>query len=240
MKPELRGIWVDLDNTLLWTWQPLITIPLPAKLTGLSMKTSPPSLDGRRRLRRVAIPGYRSVYACARRCAQPFLAALRKLAPVRMLTSASRGYAEAMSSAFELGFRPSGILAREEFGVSVDSQGVLVENRPEYDDDYRHYQRQSLKFLHLGRHAKLVEVPYFCGQIDDPFDHDWQRCVEEVERVLHRKRKIINPVERRRRDILKQPIFQRFARRLASSRGLPHLKAQQRLDQSETRIGNSQ
>ena len=97
-------IWTDLDHTLIWSWSPLITTPEMSALFNLRIST-PPTDPLHRKLTRVII-GDAFTLSCARKCALPLLRELRGLGEVRMLTLATRQYAEVMNGTFGLGFNP--------------------------------------------------------------------------------------------------------------------------------------
>jgi CRISPR/Cas system-associated protein endoribonuclease Cas2 len=183
-------IWVDLDNTLVWTWQPLIPTPQIAALFGLPIDT-PPTGRAHYKLRRVIIgDGY--ALSCARKHALPFLRALRGLGEVRMLTLATRQYAEAMSSAFGLGFTPESTVAREDYQAAVrgeaptriDPAGVLVENIPYpggYENERDH--REKLALLGIER-SRVVFVQPFVGEKRETFPRRWRKHIADVKAVL--------------------------------------------------------
>lgn len=193
-----RKIWIDLDNTLVWVWQPQVTDPFVSKVTGVPIEMVPPAYEWQLPLRQIRVAERFSMFACARPRAISFLGKLRGLAEVRLLTSAERGYAEALNGALRLGFKSSEITARGEFGTSVDPAGVLVENVNEFPGDFRHYERQRLKIRHLGRYATLVEVPFFSGSKGDPFQKQWKDCVRKIEQVLVSRKRTLNYVELQR------------------------------------------
>ena len=193
-------IWCDLDNTLIWTWTPLITSPLLSVLYGLPMELKPPSGRGRRRLRRIVVPGLGTGRVCARKSAGPFLAALRELSEVRMMTAAKRVYAEAMNDAFAFGFTSAQIVAREELARppkdGIDPHGILIDNASEFSSfDQEQHSQQSAKRWYLGRFTNLVEVPFFHGEVKDSFDENWRDYVIEIERVMNRPKKAMDPSE---------------------------------------------
>lgn len=182
-------IWCALDNTLIWTWTPLITSPLMSTVFGLPMDVAPPAGPSRRRLKRVAVPGLGVGHACARKNVRLFLAALRKLAEVRMLTASQRKYAEAMNDAFVLGFTVDQIVARENLVAhregGIDPHGILVDSATDHlADDRKQHDRQRTKLGYLGPYAAVVEVPAFRGEAADSFGSNWRDHVAEVERRM--------------------------------------------------------
>jgi len=126
---------------------------------------------------------------CLRHCAHDLLETLRRLAEVRMLTSASRPYAMAMNVAFKLGFKNTEIFAREDWmsfresprptgrAHGIDADGVLIDNET---DDWNHQQ----KIGYLGARGRLVTVEDFTGFMQDSFTKDWPRHVQQVRALL--------------------------------------------------------
>jgi len=181
-------IWVDLDHTLIWTWEPLISTPMMSSLFGLPIST-PPTDRRYHKLRRVIIgDGY--ALSCARENALHLLRALRNLGELKMLTLATRPYAEAMNSTFGFGFTPEIIVAREDYQKAVrgeaptriDSAGVLVENIP-YPKCYESERdlREKLALLGIER-SRVVFVPPFVGLKQDSFQ--WRRTLDDVRAKL--------------------------------------------------------
>lgn len=183
-------IWCDLDNTLIWTWEPLITSPLLSVAFGLPMETKPPSGKGLRRLSRVTVPNFGVAHTCIRTNAHLFLAELRRVDSVKMLTSATRPYAEAMNAVFELGFSPDDIVSREILAnrdvAGIDPSGVLVDNEAMYSGSEAHDRARAQKLRYLGSQA-VVEVHCFRGEINDPFENEWLRYVAQVQAKLPQK-----------------------------------------------------
>jgi hypothetical protein len=186
-------IWCDLDNTLIWTWEPLITSPLLSATFGLPVETKPPCGKGRRRLTRVEVPELGSGYVCCRRSAVRFLGELRRLDRVKMLTSALRCYATAMNAIFDFGFGPDDIVTRENLRAAkptgADPRAVLIDNEPRFLGDDHHHAARLRKFRYLGiAPSMVVDVPYFEGDVDDPFESNWQQCVGRVRALLEKER----------------------------------------------------
>ncbi len=180
-------IWCDLDNTLIWTWMP-VTTPLASIVLGQPMGAKPPRGRGLRRSRQMVIAGEK-YFACSRKNADRFLAALRELGEVRMLTSAIKAYALRMNREFRFDFAPSQIVAREDMKAAaggVDPKGVLIDNVAQYPgfDDLDTGRRLKLRYLGLG--AITVEVPYFFGNVNDPFGYEWREYVAETKRHVLR------------------------------------------------------
>lgn len=186
-------IWCDLDNTLIWTWDPLITSPLLSIAFGLPMETKPPRGKGRRRLRQITVPEFGAGYASCRRSARRFLGELRRLDKVRLLTSALRTYAVAMNETFRFGFEPHEIITREDLhsGITadVDPRAVLIDNESWSGFDQRHEMRRRQKLRYLGVTAhRVVEVTYFCGDTGDRFETDWSSYIARVRMLLEKGR----------------------------------------------------
>ena len=187
-------IWVDLDKTLVFVRNESEerTLAMLAPFYGVSSDIIlRPPRKGRRILRRILVRGV-EVRGCVRRGAREFLAALRKLAEVQMLTSSSRHYASAMNATFDLGFKKSHIVAREDWMCErkgrrttepwegIDPAGVLVDNASD-DRLHRH------KLGYLGDDARLVLVEDFAGHTFDTFSKDWRRHAQEVQKCLGEK-----------------------------------------------------
>lgn len=184
-------IWIDLDKTLVYVRDENEerTLAMLAPFWGISPELIlRPSRKGRRKLRTVTVRGV-ELRGCLRHCAHDFLDALRKLAEVRMLTSARRPYAKAMNAAFSLGFNNTQIFAHEDWmsvqrdskstgrahGIDVD--GVLIDNET---DDCNHRQ----KLGYLGARGRLVTVADFTGSVQDNFAKDWPRHLQQVRDLL--------------------------------------------------------
>jgi hypothetical protein len=174
-------IWIDLDNTLIYS--PDALDRLADRIAGARCE---PSVE---RFENVLVEGA-SRGACARHKALEFLATLRELAPVRLLTTATRRYASAMNTCFGLGFTPDVIVAREDWmdfpppftqtyrprSVDVDPSGVLVDD----DDESIHCR---MKLAYLGTRS-LVTVPSYRGCRSDPFVQEWSELVSRVRRAI--------------------------------------------------------
>jgi hypothetical protein len=93
-----------------------------------------------------------------------------------------------MNETFDFGFAPNEIVAREEYMAgrhAVDPQGVLIDNRPEFDSDMAHYSRQARKLRFLGIDRRpIVEVPYFRGETDDSFELEWKKYIADVRQLV--------------------------------------------------------
>lgn len=183
-------IWCDLDNTLIWTWEPLISTPLLSLVYKMPLEEKPARGKGRRNCVRIDVPGFGTGYACCRKSSHQFLRELRRVAPVRMLTSAARAYAEAMNAKFGFGFTTDHIVSREDFGHSgpkgIDPSAVLIDNSDYLSGDHRHLASRQRKIAYLGiKPDRVLEVPYFEGATNDPFDRDWRGTVAEVRRLVH-------------------------------------------------------
>jgi hypothetical protein len=170
-------IWVDLDNTLIYS---------PDSLDRLAEKLAGPLPEEHRpHLEEVRIANATRP-ACVRPDAHEFLDALRRLGEVRLLTTATRAYAEAMNTHFKLGFTAETITAREDWmefspglaqsyrprGLSVDPAGVVI------DDDAESIHVR-LKLAYLGSRS-LVTVPCYRGSKLDPFADEWLAIVRTV------------------------------------------------------------
>jgi hypothetical protein len=186
-------IWCDLDNTLIWTWEPLITTPLLSAVFGLPLESRPPQGKGLRRLTRVDVPDLGTGFACRRKTARRFLDEIRLSDRVAMLTSALRSYAIAMNEIFELGFAADEILARENLRDrktgNVEPYAVLVDNAPRFPRDDGHHAARRRKLRYLGASSEaVIEVPHFHGQMDDPFDQDWRKYVAHIQTLAGKAR----------------------------------------------------
>lgn len=170
-------IWIDLDNTLIFSpqWVDRIAGALAVSTNGAETQ----------RLDQIPIAGT-SVSACARPCAHRLLAELRTIAEVRLLTTATHAYAEAMNGHFGFGFAHAEITARESWmdfpgalrtqfrpkQQAVDPRGVLID-----DDDESMNLR--MKLLYLGTRS-LITVRRFNGEREDPFASTWRECVDQT------------------------------------------------------------
>ncbi|PTY04535.1 hypothetical protein DB347_17630 [Opitutaceae bacterium EW11] len=183
-------IWVDLDHTLIYVWEPLISTPFMSAIFGRPMDLEPPPLL-LPRFKRIDVAGLGVGHACARRSARKFLEALRVLGETRMLTSATRQYAEAMNEIFELGFSEDQIVARENLAdatkLKVDPKGVLIDDAS-LDPIGRNYSRGTkLRYLGISE-RRVVEVAHFRGEVDDPFDRQWPAHLKRVRVLLKGRR----------------------------------------------------
>lgn len=149
-------IWCDLDSTLVYTWTPLLgAAPIP---TWLAIADVDPPLP-ESGFRQVAVRGLdEPCWTKLRPGALEFLAALRELAPTRLLTYSARPYALAMNRTFGLGFRPREIVARDDLRkafrasvLAVDPAGVMVD-----DDDRDNYRERGTKIEYLGLDPRAV------------------------------------------------------------------------------------
>lgn len=186
-------IWCDLDNTLIWTWEPLITSPLLSAAFGLPIEHEPPRGPGRRKLTRIEVPALGAGYACRRKSAVRFLRELRRVERAKMLTSALRCYAVAMNATFGLGFQPDDIVTREDLNVEgpmgSDPQAVLIDNAPPFRGDDHHHSARLKKLRYLGTTSKtVVEIPYFGGEVRDPFENHWRRYVARIRSLAEEAR----------------------------------------------------
>jgi hypothetical protein len=166
--PTQPQIWCDLDGTLVWT----LDTGFEAFVSKYVPRSSGIRTPGRKRLLRVPF-GTGELRACIRRGSHELLMALRAKSDVRMLTSATSEYAEAMNDFFKLGFRHHEICAREEwYGKRLklgDGPQVLVDNE---HDTYCFRLKQE----YLGG-CRLVRVSDFSGGSHQ----DWTRA--EVRRI---------------------------------------------------------
>lgn len=182
-------IWCDLDNTLIWTWDPLITSPLLSVAFNLPIENKPPSGKGRRRLTKIEVPNLGSGYACARPSANAFLRELRRIDRVMLLTNALRSYAAAMNTAFAFGFSDVEMVTREDLlgSANVDPKAVLIDNEPMFGPDTEHDRARARKMRYLGSGLEaIVEVPYYRGVVTDDFERNWRTYVSKVD-ALHRR-----------------------------------------------------
>lgn len=166
-------IYCDLDETLIARWQAVIPNEFVAKLTGMPVCRPPVGESG---WEIVAFPSGRKLLVRRRPSALEFLAALRQLGPVKLLTDATREYAEKMNAVFEFGFDPSTIIAREQLDAAgelgqahrpVDPAGILIENEDPYGE-YRVARRHKAWYLGIYR-ERLVFVPRYSGDDSDRF-----------------------------------------------------------------------
>lgn len=180
-------IWIDLDETLVHSWSPLVVSELMAMECGVPV--SQPPKRGERRYRYLKASDGEITIARVRPCATLLLAQLRSLGQVRLLTRATRGYSLQMVSAFNLGFSPAEVIASEDMVqhiesgiVPVDPEGVLVEN----DDYYRDGNLGvRVKIAYLGCDSEhIVRVPVFDDMTRrDPLTHNLAETVSEIRRL---------------------------------------------------------
>jgi len=122
------------------------------------------------------------------------LAELRKIGPVKMLTSAVHEAAVEENEAHGLGFLPPDIIGREDFSVydwyeskatlTVEGNycpgGVLIDNQCPPDT----YSEAKLKFLGINT-TRLIVVPHFLPGYDD------DRFLAAIPTVLSRVKELI-------------------------------------------------
>jgi len=202
-------IFVDLDGTLIWTWEPLITNAFMSQLFGLPISTPPKSNAGFRRLMKVPVgDAGKYTLTCCRPNIRRFLKSLRLLGDVCMLTHASRDYALAMNRAFELGFTDENIFTyRSDRQILIDKFRARRRLTVLLDDEgpgrYRHW-RGTQNWRGYDRHAEMrhqekchcvgikershrdIRYPWFDGTISDVFTNTKIRCsiVSRVAKVL--------------------------------------------------------
>jgi hypothetical protein len=163
-------LWVDLDQTLIYA---IAKTEAPAVS---SVSTVEFVVDG------VAFRGL------VRPGALAFLNACREVAPVRLLTFASRSYAELVCLRFALGFKPDEITARDDWWESFITgpkkrsitagepmADVLVANRSD--------PINAAKMQWLGHRAQLITIPDFTGSEFLTGD-DWRHVARQAEEWL--------------------------------------------------------
>ncbi|MFT3783545.1 MAG: hypothetical protein QM790_16145 [Nibricoccus sp.] len=188
--PQTRTIYVDLDGTLIWTWSPMITTKFMSMVFNEPIETPPTVKDGYRRLKKVPI-GKQYALASCRPNIQRFLATLRRIGDVRMITHAERDYARAMNRVFKLGFSESNIVVAlggplptpESCAVLLDDEsGSPASN---YEAQRRHAEKCRLLGILAGS-SKDIPVPAFAGLRNDPFCRPryWRRLVRKLSRAI--------------------------------------------------------
>jgi hypothetical protein len=185
-------IFVDLDGTLVWTWEPLITNAFMSQLFGYPISTPPKKKAGYRRLMKVPV-GDTGKYTltCCRPNIRRFLRTLRSMGDLCMLTHASRDYALAMNRALKLGFPEENIFtypadrqilsdnfrARQRMTVLLDDEGPGRYRRWRGKQDWRGYDRHA-EMRHqekchcVGieeRSRRDIPYPWFAGRKEDIF-----------------------------------------------------------------------
>jgi hypothetical protein len=184
--PAKSSIFVDLDGTLIWAWSPLITSELLARIFNTSIDTPPTTKGGYRRLTKVPI-GKQYALACSRPNVRPFLAALRRIGDVHMLTHAKRNYALAMNRAFKLGFTKDQIFSVTDNVLPKAKPPVVLlddESQGAYYDRHacnRHFEKCRCLGIELESSWDIA-VPPFGGMRNDQFAEQryWRRFIKHV------------------------------------------------------------
>lgn len=168
-------IYIDLDETL---------IHAKYATSGNSGKRS-----------RIRIPdqdgtGYELYYSLLRPKAPELLGACRALSDVKMLTTATRDYAQMHNETFNLGFNENDIIAREDYLVNTtvafglatepakyqtDPQSVLIDNLP------RLATAAMLKQQYLGLNpSNYIQIREFDGKDPEIFASELNEILEKV------------------------------------------------------------
>lgn len=174
MKKTAKYIFVDLDETLIY-----------ATFGGVSR----PVVDGTA-ISCIALPDYKSAAIDFYRVrlrdgARMLLEELRAIAPenVRMLTAATRPYAEAINILYQFGFRTDEIYSREDMQsdklIASEKMPVgdvyLIDNLPRYENrikiDYlRGIAEGDIRYIKVGEYFGDVESDFAFGDIQGILD----------------------------------------------------------------------
>ncbi|OIQ87076.1 hypothetical protein GALL_310660 [mine drainage metagenome] len=182
-------IYCDLDETLIARWQAVIPNEFVAKLTGMPVCRPPVGESG---WEIVAFPSGRKLLVRRRPSALEFLAALRQLGSVKLLTDATQQYAETMNAAFGLGFEPSAIIGREQLDAAgelgqahspVDPEGILIENEDPYGE-FRVARWRKGWYLGLRSSEQLIYVPRYDGDDSDRLAAEMPKHVAAVAALI--------------------------------------------------------
>ena len=130
--------------------------------------------------------------SCCRPGVRQFLAALRVLGTVRLITHARQEYADALNRVFRLGFSKEQIFARR--GLKIPERiipVILIDDEAKTAFDFEALQRHREKCHMLGitpGSSWDVPVTAFLGMKNDPFSkpHFWRSLVDRVARVSRR------------------------------------------------------
>jgi hypothetical protein len=178
------SIYIDLDETL---------IHAKYATSGNSGKRS-----------RIKIPdqdgaGYELYYSLLRPKALELLEVCRALSDVKMLTTATRDYAQIHNETFKLGFSERNIIAREDYLVNTtiafglatkpakyrtDPQSVLIDNLP------RLATAAMLKQQFLGLNpANYIQIREFDGKDPEIFANELNEILEKVKNWANKTHK---------------------------------------------------
>lgn len=206
-------IFIDLDGTLVWTWEPLIINDFMSKVFGLPICKPPKPKDGFLRITQVLFEDGMYSLTSRRPNITRFLRSLRALGDVCLLTHAPRDYALTMNRAFALGFADDQIFTipadvqtlidrfalPQKLTLLIDDEGPgrnLNWRRPwSYEGyDHRADNRHREKCLCLGitpRSRRDIPYPKFAGRKDDPFLRTALRrsIVQRVAKAIQRHRR---------------------------------------------------
>ena len=206
-------IFVDLDGTLIWTWEPLITNAFMAQVFGLPISTPPKRKEGYLKLTKVPFEKGKYSLTCHRPNIRRFLRSLRAMGEVCLLTHAPRDYALRMNHAFAFGFADDHIFtfpadhqilvdrfcALHTFSVLIDDEGpgwsrrwLGRTNYVSYDHraDARH--RSKCHCIGIKPDSRRdIAYPRFSGRKDDLFLRTAFRrsLIQRVARVLQQHRR---------------------------------------------------
>lgn len=177
MKPPIKRatIYVDLDDTLIWTWEPLITSAFMSAAFGLPICTPPKPGQGNRRIVKVPI-GDKFALSCCRPNVKSLLRDLRRLAEVRLLTHAHLDYALAMNMAFGFGFSQQQIFSlsatnRQDEMPPRTGVAVLIDDNGSYSGDEawkRHREKCAVIGVEQDSFSDIQVTP-FTGRQNDLF-----------------------------------------------------------------------
>lgn len=142
----------------------------------------------------VAFEGVEKYHTLLRPAAPKMLGAFRALGRVRMLTTATREYAQTHNEIFGLGFEKDDIVAREDYvckiqlaygsqwdtaGKDADPSAILVDNLPGTDENAR------LKIQYLGiPKGNYIQIRAFDGKDPDCFEQELEDILAEAKRLL--------------------------------------------------------
>lgn len=149
-------IFVDLDETLIHTFQPFYG--------------ETPTKDAVK----VKIAGENELYdVVLRQGALYFLQVLRKAGKVYMLTAATADYAAAMNLEFGLGFTSQDIYSREDIAAgNLDPALFGKGNVYLFDNLPRRENRSKIEFLReINKEVNYIQVPAFYDNKHAPFTH---------------------------------------------------------------------
>jgi len=192
-------VYVDMDGTLIWAWTPVIATAFMAKVFGALTDTPPTMVGGYRRLTKVPI-GKSYALACSRPAIRPFLAALRRIGDVRMITHADRNYALAMNRAFALGFTRDRIFAvGDKMILKPQPTTILLDDESTgafagFDAFKRHGEKCRLLGIEVGS-SWDISVPPFSGFRNDLFSKPkfWRALIQRAYLALAKPQTMPKP-----------------------------------------------